>query len=145
LGINGPVGGAFLRSAGCVLLAVLVGCGGPIQRDELKRGIETLASDAADGSALARGVAKDRMRSTFVRVHARELSDDADHEAEKLHDAQANSPVAEKKQKAVVIAQRISDALGALRVAPADVSGARTAERQLDGLARAANDLANSL
>jgi hypothetical protein len=123
----------------------MAGCGGPIQREELGRGIETLRSVAADGSLLARGVALDRTRSTFVRVHARELAEEADHEAEKLHDAQSDGALTEKKRKAVVLAQRISDALAALRVAPGDEQEGRTAERQLNGLARQAHDLGESL
>lgn len=128
-----------------ILVPVLAGCGGPIQREELLRGIDTLRSTAADGSLLARGVAQDKTLSTFVRVHARELTDDADHEAEKLHDAQANPPLAAKKEKAVVLAERISGAISQLRIAPGDEQRGRTAERQLDGLARQARDLAESL
>jgi hypothetical protein len=128
-----------------ILVPVLAGCGGPIQREELLRGIDTLRSTAADGSLLARGVAQDRTLSTFVRAHARELTDDADHEAEKLHDAQANPPLAAKKEKAVVLAERISGAISQLRIAPGDEQRGRTAERQLDGLARQARDLAESL
>jgi hypothetical protein len=90
-------------------------------------------------------VAQDRTRSTFVRAHARELAEEADHEAEKLHDAAAEGPLIEKKRKAVVLAQRISDALAAIRVAPGDEQKGRTAERQLDGLARQARDLSESL
>jgi hypothetical protein len=127
------------------VLACVAGCGGPIQRDELGRGVKTLASDAADGALLARGVAQDRTRSPFVRVHASELADDADHEAEKLHDAESNPPLTAKKQKAVVLAQRISDALGRLQIAPGDERVGRTTELQLNGLTRAANDLADSL
>jgi len=140
------VQGQVARGIGCLLLlACLAGCGGPIQREELKRGVKTLASDAADGSLLARGVAEDRTRSPFVRVHASELAEDAEHEAEKLHDAEANPPLSDKKRKAVVLAQRIADALGPLQVAPGDEGVGRRTERELDGLARAANDLADSL
>jgi hypothetical protein len=94
---------------------------------------------------LARGVAGNRTKSTFVRAHARELSDDLDHEAEKLHDAQALPPLLDKKRKAVVLAQRIAAAVDELRLAPGDEQAGRTAERQLDGLARQANDLRDSL
>jgi hypothetical protein len=135
-----------MRPAAVIAFALLVsGCGGPIQREELGRGIDSLRSVAADASLLARGVAKDRTLSNFVRVHARELADEADHEAQKLHDAHAVGPLAGKKQKAVVLAQRISAALGELQVAPHDQQRGRTAEMQLDGLARAARDLSNSL
>src|SRR5215208_6514539 len=72
-----------------VIVCALAGCGGPVQREELGRGIDSLRSIAAEGSVLARGVADNRTRSAFVRVQTRALSDDADHEAEKLNDAQA--------------------------------------------------------
>jgi hypothetical protein len=121
------------------------GCGGPIQREELGRGIESLRSVAAEGSIVARGVADNRTRSTFVRVQARSLSEDADHEAEKLTDAEASAELADKKQKAVALAKRISSALGDLRTDPGNEETGRTVERQLDGLARQARDLGESL
>jgi hypothetical protein len=132
---------------GCALglSALLAGCGGPIQREELGRGIDTLRSAAADGSVLARSVAANRTHAPFVRVHARELSEEASHEAEKLHDAEATGELVSKKHDAVVLAQRISNALDSLVLAPGDEQAGRTAERQLDGLARAASDLGQSL
>src|SRR4051812_14310515 len=130
---------------GAIMVTLLAGCGGPIQREELGRGIDTLRSIAANGSLLARGVADNRTRSTFVRVHARELSENADHEAEKLHDAEADGDLTAKKEKAVVLAQRISNSLGQLLLAPGDEARGRTAERQLNGLARQARDLSESL
>lgn len=137
-----------MRRTSWALLAtvvVIAGCGGPIKREELGRGIKTLRSTAAEGSILARGVADNRTRSPFVRAHAKELAEDADHEAEKLHDAQADPPLDEKKQKAVVLAQRISNAFGALELAPGDEQAGRTAEKQLNGLARQAQALGDSL
>jgi hypothetical protein len=136
-----------MRAVLCLVgVAVIAsGCGGPMQREELGRGIETLRSVAADGSLLARGVAEDRTRSPFVRTHARDLAEDAGHEAEKLHDAKATRQLVDKKRKAVALAQRISNALESLQLAPGDEAGGRTAERQLSGLARQARDLSESL
>ncbi|HEX6713031.1 MAG TPA: hypothetical protein VF066_06585 [Thermoleophilaceae bacterium] len=128
-----------------IAVASLSGCGGPIQREELGRGIDTLRSIAAEGSVVARGVADNRTRSTFVRVQSRALSDDADHEAEKLTDAQASPELADKKQKAVALAKRISSALGDLRTDPGNEQNGRTVEKQLNGLARQARDLGQSL
>ena len=140
-----------MRVRWCVVNALAVagvfvsGCGGPIQREELGRGIESLRSVAAEGSIVARGVADNRTRSTFVRVQTRSLSEDADHEAEKLTDAEASAELADKKQKAVALAKRISSALGDLRTDPGNEETGRTVERQLDGLARQARDLGESL
>ena len=128
-----------------IAVVSLSACGGPIQREELGRGIETLRSIAAEGSVVARGVADNRTRSTFVRVQSRSLSDDADHEAEKLTDAEASAELTDKKQKAVALAKRISSALGDLRTDPGNEQTGRTVEKQLNGLARQARDLGESL
>jgi hypothetical protein len=130
----------LLAAALCV-----VGCGGPMEPQELARSIQTLQSSAADGALLANGVARDRTKSTFVRVHARELGEIVNHEAEKLSDADANGDVAVRKSQAVDLAGKISQTLGTLQVSPGDEGGARSAERQLRGQARRASRLADSL
>ena len=82
---------ARARSTVLALLAATVlgaGCGGAMQPDELARSIGTLESAAAEGALLAEDVAADRTKATFARVHARDLGETVDHEAEKLHDAE---------------------------------------------------------
>jgi hypothetical protein len=124
----------------------LSGCGGPITPDELARSIETLESTAAEGSLLAGDVADDRTKATFVRVHSRDLSDVAVHEAEKLSDADADDAgVAAAKTDAVDLADRIGTALGQLQVAPGDEAGGRTAAEALDRLSKEAGELADRL
>ena len=101
-----------------------------MRADELKRGVDSIASAASEGKLLAQDVSRDRTRSTFVRVHARDLADDVNHEAEKLADAQAHGEVARIKAQAVALAQQVSDALGDLQVMPADATtGAHVATR----------------
>ena len=107
--------------------------------------METLQSDAAEAALLARGVAQDRTRASFVRVHARALADDADHEAEKLHDADARPGLARQKAQAVRLAGDISDTLGDLVVEPGDEQNGRRAEHQLNQLAAQAKGLADHL
>jgi predicted small secreted protein len=136
---------ARLVIAVVIYAAGLSACGGPIEREELGRGIDSLRSAAAEGSVLARGVADNRTRSTFVRVQARTLGEDVDHEAEKLTDAEASGELKEKKDKAVTLADRIASALGDLRTDPGNEQTGRTVERPLDGLARQARDLGESL
>jgi hypothetical protein len=135
------VGGAALVA----LCAGLAGCGGAIKDEELRRGVETLQSDAAEGALLARGVAQNRTRSTFVRVHARALSEDADHEAEKLHDADARPELLRQKTDAVRLATDVSDALGKLIIEPGDEAAGRKAEHDLNALAQQAKTLADHL
>jgi hypothetical protein len=114
--------------------------------DELSRSVETLASTAAEGSMLAGGVADDRTRATFARVHARDLSDVVAHETEKLNDADSDgADVSDAKKKAIDLADKIDTALGQIQTAPQDEAGARTARDQLDKLSQDAGKLAESL
>jgi len=129
-----------------VSAAPFVGCGGAITPDELSRSIGTLESTAAEGALLAKDVARDRTKATFARVHARDLSDVVDHEAEKLNDAQADrSDVAAAKSDAIDLADRIGTALGQIQTAPGDERGGRTAEQALNRLSEDAGKLADGL
>jgi hypothetical protein len=116
-----------------------------MQPDELARSIQTLESTAEEGSLLAHEVARDHSKSTFVRVHARELGETAVHEAEKLSDAQAQGGVAAAKTKAIELADRISSELGRIQVAPGSESEGRSAERALGDLSKRAGTLASGL
>jgi hypothetical protein len=129
-------------------LAVAVacgGCGGPIKDDELERGIETLGSLAAEGQLVARGVVEDRTKVTFVRVELRDLADDAEHEAEKLTDAEAQPGNAAIKADAVKLAQDIDSALGDLQVAPSDRHVAADVGKQLAAMTDRADKLTERL
>jgi len=123
----------------------LGGCGGPIQPDELARSIQTLESTAAEGALLADHVARDRTKATFARVHARELGETADHEAEKLNDADAEADVAPTKVRAIELADRISAALGRIQIAPDSETEGRTAQETLSRLSERAGQLAEGL
>lgn len=133
-------------ATGLLLAAVALGaCGGPIQHDELERGVATLGATAAEGRLVALDVVEDRTKTTFVRVHSAALADDAQHEAEKLSDAQAPPDLVNAKAEAVRIAQGIDSALGDLQVAPADRRVARRVEQRLDALSRQAERLTERL
>jgi hypothetical protein len=113
-----------------VIWVVAAGCGGAIKRDELERGVKTLGATAEEGRLLGRDVARDRSKNTFVRVEARVLAEDAEHEAEKLADADAARSIASIKARAVKLAQDISDTLGDLQVMPGNrATGAQVAGR----------------
>jgi hypothetical protein len=145
--IRSRMGGRLLALAVLgFMTAALAGCGGPITPDELSRSIETLESSAAEGALLANGVARDRTKATFVRVHARDLSDVVVHEAEKLNDAQADRPdVAAAKTRAVDLADRIDTALGQVQVAPGSESDGRKSAAALMRLSEDAKKLADAL
>jgi hypothetical protein len=117
-----------------------------MQPDELARSIGTLESTAAEGAFLADDVADDRTKATFARVHARDLGDVVQHEAEKLNDAQADqADVATAKQKAIDLADRIGAALGQIQTAPGSESAGRSAGHQLSQLSKDAGKLAQGL
>ncbi len=124
---------------------VVAGCGGPITDDELQRGVETLGATAAEGRLVALDAVEDRTKVTFVRVEARDLAEEADHEAQKLHDAEAKPGNAEVKADAVKLAKEISSVLGDLEVAPADRQVARQVADRLDALTKQADNLTGEL
>jgi hypothetical protein len=134
-----------LRLPALIAVVALAGCGGPIQDEELRRGIASLGALAAEGELLADGAARDRTRATFTRVQARTLAEEADHEAEKLADAQATASLAAARDEAVKLAQDVSDALAELRVRPGDETGARSAKRTLHELTGKADVLIGRL
>jgi hypothetical protein len=80
-----------------------------------------------------------------VRVESRDLAEAAQHEAEKLHDAEAKPGNAAVKADAVRLAQEISSALGDLQLAPADRRVARRVSDRLDALSKQAENLGGRL
>ena len=123
----------------------LSACGGPMRPEELARSVDTLASAAAEGALVARDVARDRTKTTFARVRARELGETVDHEAEKLSDATPQEQIADEKATAVKLATAISEVLGDIQTSPADRDAAREAGGKLDDLNRRAEELSKSL
>jgi hypothetical protein len=128
-----------------VVALVAGGCGGAIENDELQRGVQTLGATAAEGRLVALDAVEDRTKVTFVRVELRDLGDDAEHEAEKLNDAQAKPANARVKAQAVTLAKDISSALGDLQVSPADRLVARRTQLRLDALSKQADRLTGQL
>jgi hypothetical protein len=113
--------------------------------DELQVSVETLSSSAASGELLARDVARDRTKATFARVYARELSEEVDHEAEKLGDATPRDDIAPEKDLAVLLAGRISEALGQIQESPGDEGAGGMAARRLSALEDRAKRLGEGL
>lgn len=134
------------RSAAlAVAVALLSGCGGPITDDELGRGIESIGSMAAEGRLVARGVEQDRTKTTFVRVELRDLADDAQHEAEKLSDAQDGPGNADVKARAVRLASDVGSVLSELQVDPSNRALAADVGRRLERLRAEAVRLGDEL
>jgi hypothetical protein len=111
------------RAAVAILAAVLLlsaaGCG-DLSRDELDRGVESLGALAAQGELVASGVARDATKTTYARVMARTLGDEAEHEAEKLADAEPSPEVRKERNAAVQIAGELADLFSELQSFPDD-------------------------
>jgi hypothetical protein len=122
-----------LLTLGALCVAVS-GCGS-LSRAELSRGVETLSAVAAESQIVADGVAQDRTRATYTRVHAGTLADDAAHEAEKLADATPDEAIEAQRDRAVAIAQRLDDTIGTLEVHPGDERVGRQVHDELGGIA----------
>src|SRR3954464_2253561 len=71
------------------------------------QGIKEIASIAAEGALMAEDVARDRSKTTFVRVHGSELSSQAVHEAEKLNDERVQNGMRGPVEEAIKLAQDI--------------------------------------
>jgi hypothetical protein len=143
---------ARVRRAGRVALAALLVCAAaalsacePLGPDELQREVETVHSLAAEGSVLADEIAAQNTKRTFARVQARELSDAAEHSAERLTDAHPAEGLEGPTQRAISLAEDVSSAVGSLETAPDDASAAATSADRLRELARRSDGLAASL
>ena len=139
------------RFAGLLTAAVAAGllatgCGGPMKQSELSDSIDTIESSAAEGSLLASHAYTDKTKATFVRVRAREIVEELDHEQEKLSDADAeNDDVAADQDRAVDIAGQAGEQLGQLQSAPDDRAAARAISTRLRELADDASALGEHL
>jgi hypothetical protein len=105
--------------AGLALLLSVSGCG-DLSRDELNRGVESLSALAAQGELVASGVARDATKSTYARVMAKTLGGEAEHEAEKLADAEPSPEVKRERNAAVQIASEVADLYSELQIFPGD-------------------------
>src|SRR3954447_4679599 len=102
-------------------VVVLVGSGcGDLSRQELSRGVESLGALAAQGQLIANGVALDATKSTYSRVMSKTLGGDAEHEAEKLADAEPSPEVKGERDEAVHLAGKISDLYSQLQTFPGE-------------------------
>jgi hypothetical protein len=101
------------------ILLLVSGCG-DLSRDELNRGVESIAAIAAQGQLVANGVARDATKSTYARVMAKTLGGEAEHEAEKLADADPEGAVTPERHAAVRIAGELANLFAELQTFPGD-------------------------
>lgn len=113
-----------------ISLTLLPGCG-ELNRGELTRGVESLGALAAQGELLANGVARDATRATYTRVMAKTLGGEAEHEAEKLADAEPSPEVGEERGAAVQLAGELADLFSELQTFPGDERRGELVEGQM--------------
>jgi hypothetical protein len=113
-----------------VSLIVFSGCG-DLSRGELNRGVESLSALAAQGELIANGVARDATKSTYTRVMAKTLGGEAEHEAEKLADAEPPPEVAKERNAAVGVAEELAGLFSELQTFPGDERHSALVEKQM--------------
>jgi len=135
------------RVAVVVVAAVALAAAGcePLGPDELQREVRSIHSVAAEGAVLAEQVADQSTKRTFARVQARELSDAAEHSAERLTDAHPAEGLDDATARAIDLADRTSAAVGEVETAPDEVVGASAAASRLRELAQQTDALAGQL
>lgn len=125
-------------------LVSVAGCG-DLSRDELTRGVESLSANAAQGGLIAGGVADDGTKATYARVMSRTLGGEAEHEAEKLADAEPEPEVAAERDAAVRIASQLADLYSVLQVFPGDEEHGASVQRRMHDVGEEAEALAERL
>jgi len=116
---RGPGLATITAAVAAAIALALAGCG-DLSREELNRGVESLSAIAAQGGLIANGVARDATKSTYTRVMAKTLGGEAEHEAEKLADAEPVPDVEEERHAAVRIAGELADLFSELQTFPGD-------------------------
>ena len=109
---------------------LFAGCG-DLSRDELNRGVESLSALAAQGQLIANGVARDATKSTYTRVMAKTLGGEAEHEAEKLADAEPSPEVEQERGEAVRIAGELAGLFSELQTFPGDERRGAQVQKQM--------------
>jgi hypothetical protein len=127
-----------------LVLVAVSGCG-DLSRGELSRGVESLSALAAQGVLVAKGVADDGTKSTYARVMAKTLGGEAEHEAEKLADAEPEGAVAADRGKAVAVAREISELFAELQTYPGDERHGATVQMHMATAKSKADAIAEDL
>jgi hypothetical protein len=127
-----------------VPLIVFAGCG-DLGHAELRRGVESLNALAAQGGLISDGVARDDTKSTYVRVMAKTLGGQAEHEAEKLADAEPSPGLGEERDAGVRIATDLADLFSELEIYPGDERRGALTRRQMASVGEEAEALAKRI
>jgi hypothetical protein len=128
----------LLLAAGCCCFLPLSAAGCESASDRVQINVQSLVSDARDGSLLAEQVVAGRAGAVLARAHAQELQDDADQVEKNVYDQRLPGHEAIEQ-----LADQISTALGNMAVRPDDPSVAEEARSSLDMLGEKASRMAS--
>jgi hypothetical protein len=90
-------------------------------------------------------VARDATKSTYSRVMAKTLGGEAEHEAEKLADAEPEEAVAEERHAAVLVAEEIAELYSQLQVFPGDEHHGAVVQKHMEEAKEKADAIAERL
>jgi hypothetical protein len=127
-----------------LLLIPACGGGGELSAEQFKKQAESIQSFAAEGALLARDVADGKSTAPFARVHAGELAANAAKLEQTLTSAQPAPDIEAKLARAVELAERVAATLKELERAPGDSAAARLVQRELEAVAKQAEELAGA-
>ena len=127
-----------------VLCVPLAGCGRE-SRHDVRAAIEQLESIAGEAALMGADLARNRTKTTYLRVHGEELSSQAEHEAEKLSDAPVDPDLHDEIDKAIELSADIGGAIDDMRVSPDDHAQAQKSVQDLRRWADEAGTLADGL
>jgi uncharacterized protein YciI len=133
-----------IACACAVLIVATLGCG-DLSRGELSRGVESLSAIAAQGELIASGVARDATKSTYTRVMAKTMGGEAEHEAEKLADAEPEEAVAPERHAAVLVAEEIAELYSQLQVFSGDEHHGAVIQKRMEEAKEKADAIAERL
>jgi hypothetical protein len=128
----------ILLAASCCCLVSLSAAGCESESDRVQINVQSLVSDARDGSLLAERIVAGRAGAVFARAHAQELQDDADQVQKNVYDQRLPGHEAIEQ-----LADDISTALGNMAVRPDDPSVAKQALAELDMLGEKASRMSS--
>lgn len=131
-------------TAALIFVVTLGGCG-DLSRGELSRGAESLAALAAQGQLVAKGVADDGTKSTYARVMSKTLGGEAEHEAEKLADAEPEGAVEAERGEAVAVARELAELFAELQTYPGDERHGATVQKHMTHAKARADAIAEEL
>lgn len=143
--LAGVDSGKGLLAAIVLIAGLLVGGCGDLSRQELSRGVESLGGIAAEGRLVANGVARDATKSTYARVMSKTLGGEAEHEAEKLADAEPSPEVRRARDEAVGLAGEIADLYSQLQTFPGEEAVGARIQRRMRKAEESADRLVKSL